>query len=71
MEVCLLAKYIAKRLLYMGISLWLIITVTFFLMRLAPGNPFTSEKNCLLKLRRALMSITVLTSHGMPSTGII
>lgn len=44
MEVCLLAKYIAKRLLYMGISLWLIITVTFFLMRLAPGNPFTSEK---------------------------
>jgi oligopeptide transport system permease protein len=44
MEVCLLAKYISKRLLYMAISLWLIITATFFLMRLAPGNPFTSEK---------------------------
>jgi oligopeptide transport system permease protein len=39
-----LLKYISKRLLYMIISLWLIITATFFLMRLAPGNPFTSEK---------------------------
>lgn len=28
----------------MVISLWLIITVTFFLMRIAPGNPFSSEK---------------------------
>lgn len=37
-------KYIGKRLLYMLISLWLIITVTFFFMRIAPGNPFTSEK---------------------------
>ena len=37
-------KYIGKRLLFMLLSLWLIITATFFLMRLAPGNPFTSEK---------------------------
>lgn len=28
----------------MLLSLWVIITATFFLMRLAPGNPFTSEK---------------------------
>nr|WP_221452333.1 ABC transporter permease [Bacillus benzoevorans] len=28
----------------MLLSLWLIMTATFFLMRLAPGNPFTSEK---------------------------
>ena len=39
-----MAKYIGKRLLYMLGSLWLIITATFFLMRMAPGNPFTSEK---------------------------
>lgn len=44
MEVLTLAKYIGKRLLYMLGSLWLIITATFFLMRMAPGNPFTSEK---------------------------
>lgn len=39
-----MAKYISKRLVYMIISLLLIITATFFLMRIAPGNPFTSEK---------------------------
>ncbi|MBD7938079.1 ABC transporter permease [Cytobacillus sp. Sa5YUA1] len=39
-----MTKYIGKRLLYMLISLWLIITATFFLMRIAPGNPFASEK---------------------------
>lgn len=39
-----MAKYIGKRLLYMLISLWMIITATFFFMRIAPGNPFASEK---------------------------
>ncbi|MBP2241171.1 oligopeptide transport system permease protein [Cytobacillus eiseniae] len=39
-----MAKYIGKRLLYMILSLWLIVTATFFFMRIAPGNPFTSEK---------------------------
>lgn len=37
-------KYIGKRLLYMALTLWVIVTVTFFLMRAAPGSPFTSEK---------------------------
>jgi len=40
----MMAKYIGKRLLFMLITLWLIITATFFFMRIAPGNPFTSEK---------------------------
>ncbi len=44
MEVGKLLKYISKRLLYMVISLFLIVSATFFLMRMAPGNPFTSEK---------------------------
>ncbi|MEN8699061.1 ABC transporter permease [Bacillus infantis] len=39
-----MAKYIGKRIIYMIVSLWLIITATFFFMRIAPGNPFTSEK---------------------------
>ncbi|WP_100330584.1 ABC transporter permease [Bacillus xiapuensis] len=39
-----MAKYFGKRFLYMLLSLLVIITATFFLMRLAPGNPFTSEK---------------------------
>ncbi|MBG9449937.1 ABC transporter permease [Cytobacillus firmus] len=39
-----MAKYIGKRLLYMLLSLWMIVTATFFFMRIAPGNPFASEK---------------------------
>ncbi|MBF6978344.1 ABC transporter permease [Tuanshanicoccus lijuaniae] len=37
-------KYILKRLLYIAIALFFIITLTFFLMRIAPGNPFASER---------------------------
>lgn len=47
-------KYIGKRLVYMLISLWLIITATFFFMRLAPGNPFTSEKKLLPEIEANL-----------------
>jgi len=34
-----MARYILKRLLYMGITMWIVITVTFFLMNSLPGNP--------------------------------
>ncbi|MBD3949982.1 ABC transporter permease [Tuanshanicoccus lijuaniae] len=37
-------KYILKRLLYIAIALFFIITLTFILMRIAPGNPFASER---------------------------
>lgn len=37
-------KYISKRLLYMFLSLFLIVSATFFLMRAAPGGPFSAEK---------------------------
>lgn len=40
-----MVKYIFKRILQILISLFIIITATFFLMKLAPGNPFASEKN--------------------------
>ncbi|MFJ7735295.1 ABC transporter permease [Lysinibacillus sp. NPDC097287] len=38
-------NYILKRLLYILLALFVIITITFFLMRLAPGSPFASERN--------------------------
>jgi oligopeptide transport system permease protein len=38
----------------MLLSLYLIITATFFLMRLAPGNPFTSEKQLPAEIEAAL-----------------
>ena len=38
-------KYILKRLMCILLALFVIVTVTFFLMRLAPGSPFASERN--------------------------
>jgi oligopeptide transport system permease protein len=49
-----MAKYITRRLIYMVLSLYLIVTATFFLMRLAPGNPFTSEKQLPPEIEAAL-----------------
>lgn len=37
--------YIIKRLVYIVIAMYLIITATFFLMQLAPGSPFASERD--------------------------
>lgn len=36
--------YILKRLILAIITIWLVITATFFLMHAAPGGPFNSEK---------------------------
>lgn len=35
-------KYVSKRLLYMIITLWVVITITFFLMHAMPGDPLAS-----------------------------
>ena len=37
-------KYIGKRFITSLLTIWVVITVTFFLMRLMPGGPFDSEK---------------------------
>ncbi|MEN2767181.1 ABC transporter permease [Ornithinibacillus xuwenensis] len=39
-----MAKYLLKRIAYILLSLFLIITITFFLMKAAPGGPFASER---------------------------
>ncbi|KAB2330606.1 ABC transporter permease [Bacillus mesophilum] len=39
-----MAKYILKRLIAMIITLWFIITLTFFLMHSIPGSPFNEER---------------------------
>ncbi|SFA78618.1 MULTISPECIES: ABC transporter permease [unclassified Bacillus (in: firmicutes)] len=49
-----MVRYIMSRLLYILLSLYLIITATFFFMRLAPGNPFTSEKQLPPEIQAAL-----------------
>ncbi|OCA84259.1 peptide ABC transporter permease [Bacillus sp. FJAT-27225] len=49
-----MAKYIVRRLLFILLSLYLIVTATFFLMRMAPGNPFASEKQLPPEIQAAL-----------------
>lgn len=37
-------KYVLKRILLAVLTVWIIITITFFAMNLVPGGPFASEK---------------------------
>src|SRR5574338_376266 len=37
-------KYIAKRIAVAGLMLFILVTVSFFMVKLIPGSPFTSEK---------------------------
>lgn len=39
-----MTKFVLKRLCYMFVSLFIVITITFFLMKLMPGSPFNDTK---------------------------
>ncbi len=39
-----MVRYIANKLFYMLVSLFVLVSATFFLMKAIPGDPFTSEK---------------------------
>ncbi len=49
-----MGKYIARRLISMFITLWFVITITFFLMHSIPGGPFSREKELPEKVLEAL-----------------
>lgn len=49
-----MTKYILKRVLSILVTLLIIITVTFFLMRIAPGSPFSQEKAIPEQILKAL-----------------
>ncbi|MEG0286115.1 MULTISPECIES: oligopeptide ABC transporter permease [Vagococcus] len=38
------AKFFLKRVMFMLITLWLITTITFFLMKLLPGSPYANQE---------------------------
>ncbi|HCS94056.1 MAG: oligopeptide ABC transporter permease [Bavariicoccus seileri] len=48
-------KYLSKRVFYMIITLFLIATITFFLMKLLPGSPYANEEK-LTDAQIALMN---------------
>ena len=37
-------RYTIRRLLFMAATVWVVVTITFFLLRAAPGGPFDSER---------------------------
>lgn len=47
-------RYIGKRLVYSAITLWVLITVTFFLMHALPGDPFIGDKPLTEVTKQAL-----------------
>lgn len=47
-------KYIGKRLIYILITLFVIVTATFFLMQAAPGGPFSGEKKLPVEIEANL-----------------
>ncbi|WP_232696241.1 ABC transporter permease [Brevibacillus daliensis] len=48
-------RYLGKRVIFMIISLFLIVTATFFLMHSIPGGPFTSERTLPPEIEQALL----------------
>ncbi len=47
--------FVARRLLFMVPTLWLVATLTFFLVRLAPGGPFLAEQDSPKAARERLL----------------
>ena len=41
-------KYVLKRLGYILVTLWVIVTCTFFMMKNLPGTPFDAERFSIL-----------------------
>lgn len=50
-----MARYILKRVIYSVLTLFVLVSFTFFLMRLMPGDPFIGEKPVAESVKQALM----------------
>jgi len=51
-----LTRYILRRLLISIVTVWILATVCFFLLRLLPGNPFQTEKLLSMEMQQRMMS---------------
>ncbi|MDR6226284.1 ABC transporter permease [Desmospora profundinema] len=50
-----MGRYILQRAIYMVITLWVIITITFFLMNLLPGSPLSNEDRLPPELKEQIL----------------
>ena len=55
-------KYICKRLVYLALTLWVIVTATFFLMKKLPGSPFDSERFNMMSIQQQQ---AILEQYGL------
>lgn len=63
-------KYFLKRVFFMIITLWLIATATFFLMKLLPGTPYTNQEKLSAEMIATLnkqsgLDKPVIVQYGM------
>lgn len=49
-----MVRYIIKRVFLAALTIWLVATLTFFLMNLVPGGPFVAEKSISVQAQAAL-----------------
>ena len=49
-----MGRYLLRRLFWMPLVLLVLVTLSFFIMRLAPGGPFTAERNLPPEIEQAL-----------------
>jgi len=49
-----MVTYILRRLLWLAVTLYAIVTISFFLVRFAPGSPFGDERDVPEAVRRAM-----------------
>ena len=60
-------RYILKRVFSALITIFFVITITFFLMKAIPGDPFTAEKMPNPEIRAAMMAKYGLDHAVCPS----
>lgn len=65
-----MVKYVIKRLLIAILTLWIILTATFILMKSIPGDPFANEKMILPEIRANMEAKYAWTSRRSSSTSL-
>lgn len=59
--------YVLKRIGLAILTIWVVITITFFVMHAVPGGPFVGEKATLLRCRPPWRPNTDLTNRSWSS----
>lgn len=70
-ELAYLAKYIIKRVAMGLLCIFIVATLTFLLMNLVPGGPFTAEKSMSKAAQEALAANTDWTSRSGSAISLI